>query len=88
MILMCQRTHPLSNVRRILSNVTRKQHLHPKSNPNYCRLRTKTHYICNQIPCRHTVRILFVGKHPILQITPEEESLGLKSGIWGARSNF
>ena len=29
----------------------------------------------------------FVGKHPILQITPEEESWGLKSGIWGARSN-
>ena len=30
----------------------------------------------------------FVGKHSILQITPEEESLGLKSGLWGARSNF
>ena len=24
----------------------------------------------------------FVGKHPILQITPEEESWGLKSGKW------
>ena len=30
----------------------------------------------------------FVGKHPILQITPEEESWGLKSRLWGARSNF
>ena len=30
----------------------------------------------------------FVGKHPIPQITPDEESWGLKSGIWGARSNF
>ena len=30
----------------------------------------------------------FVGKHPILQITPGEESWGLKSGILGARSNF
>ena len=30
----------------------------------------------------------FVGKHPILQITPEEESWGLKSGLWSARSNF
>ena len=29
----------------------------------------------------------FVGKHPILQITPDEEYWGLKSGIWGARSN-
>ena len=24
----------------------------------------------------------------MIQITPEEESWGLKSGIWGARSNF
>ena len=30
----------------------------------------------------------FIGKHPILQMTPEEESWGLKSGLWGARSNF
>ena len=30
----------------------------------------------------------FVGKHPILQITPEEESWGLKSRLWGARLNF
>ena len=30
----------------------------------------------------------FVAKHPILQITPEEESWGLKSELWGARSNF
>ena len=30
----------------------------------------------------------FVGKYPILQITPNDESWGLKSGIWGARSNF
>ena len=30
----------------------------------------------------------FVGKHPILQITAEEESWELKSGLWGARSNF
>ena len=28
------------------------------------------------------------GKHPILQITSEEESWGLKSGLWDARSNF
>ena len=30
----------------------------------------------------------YVGKQPILQITPEEENWGLKSGLWGARSNF
>ena len=30
----------------------------------------------------------FVGKHPILQITLGEESWGLKSGLWGACSNF
>ena len=30
----------------------------------------------------------FVGKHSILQITPGEESWGLKSRLWGARSNF
>ena len=30
----------------------------------------------------------FVGKDFILQITPEEESFGLKFGPWGARSNF
>ena len=30
----------------------------------------------------------FVCKHPILQITPGEESWGLKSGLWGAHSNF
>ena len=30
----------------------------------------------------------FVGKHPILQITPGEESCGLKSGLWRAHSNF
>ena len=30
----------------------------------------------------------FVGKHPILQITPEKESWGLKFRIFDARSNF
>ena len=30
----------------------------------------------------------FVGKHPMRQITPGEESWGLKSRLWGTRSNF
>ena len=51
------------------------------------RPRTGPHLFTNaNLYLRNVLR--FVGKHPILQITPGEESWGLKSRLWGARSNF
>ena len=51
------------------------------------RPRTGPDFFANANLCLRNV-LGFVDKHPVLQVTPGEESWGLKSGLWGAHSNF